>query len=50
MNNFLATYIDFIQSVGFIILTTMTVLIVKKLFLDNKQDNYIEEVKVKVDE
>ena len=50
MNHFLATYIDFIQSVGFIILTTMTVLIVKKLFLDNKQDNYIEEVKVKVDE
>ena len=50
MNPFLATYIDFVQSVGFIFLTTMAVLITGKLFLDNKKDNYIEAVKIKVDE
>ena len=50
MNHFWATYIDFVQSVGFIFLTTMAVLITRKLFLDNKNDNYIEAVKIKVDE
>ena len=44
MTHFLATYIDFVQSVGFIFLTTMAVLITRKLFLDNKKDNYIEAV------
>ena len=48
MNHFLATYIDFIQSVGFIFLTTMAVFITRKLFLDNKKDNYIETVKIEV--
>ena len=38
MNHFLATYIDFVQSAGFILLTTMAVLITRKLFLDNKKD------------
>ena len=50
MTHFLATYIDFVQSVGFIFLTTMAVLITRKLFLDYKKDNYIEAVKIKVDE
>ena len=50
MTHFLATYIDFVQSVGFIFLMTMAVLITMKLFLDNKKDNYIEAVKIKVDE
>lgn len=50
MTHFLATYIDFVQSVGFIFLTTMAVLITRKLFLDNKNDNYVEAVKIKVDE
>ncbi len=50
MNHFLATYIDFVQSVGFICITTMAVFIIRKLFLDNKKDNYIEAVKIKVDE
>jgi len=50
MTHFLATYIDFVQSVGFIFLATMAVLITRKLFLDNKNDNYIESVKIKVDE
>ena len=49
MTHFLATYIDFVQSVGFIFLMTMAVLITRKLFLDNKKDNYIEAVKIKVD-
>ena len=49
MNHFLATYIDLIQSVGFIFLMTLVVLIFRKLFLDNKKDNYIEAVKIKVD-
>ena len=50
MNHFLATYIDFVQSVGFIFLVTLAVFFTRKLFLDNKKDNYIEAVKVKVDE
>ena len=50
MNHFLATYIDSVQSVGFIFLTTMAVFITKKLYSDNKKDNYIEAVKIKVDE
>ena len=49
MNHLLATYIDLIQSVGFIFLTTIAVFITKKLFLDNKQDNFIEVVKIEVD-
>ena len=50
MNHLLATYIDLIQSAGFIFLLTFTVLITRKLLLDNKKDNYIEAVKIKVDE
>ena len=50
MNYILATYIDFIQSVGFIFLSTMAVFITTKLFSDNKNDNFIEVVKIKVDE
>ena len=50
MNHFLATYIDVVQSVGFVFLLTLTVFISRKLFLDNKKDNYIEAVKIIVDE
>tara|TARA_Y100001968_G_C19007360_1_gene548841 strand:- start:64 stop:216 length:153 start_codon:yes stop_codon:yes gene_type:complete len=50
MNHFLATYIDLIQSIGFIFLITSAVYIARKLFLENKKDNYIEAVKIKVDE
>ena len=50
MNHFIATYIDFVQSVGFVFLLTLTVFISRKLFLDNKKDNYIEGVKIKVDD
>ena len=50
MTHFLATYIDFVQSVGFVFLTSMAFLITRKLFLDNKKENRIEAVKIKVDE
>jgi branched-subunit amino acid transport protein len=50
MNHLLATYIDLIQSVGFIFLMTLVVFITRKLFLDNINDNFIEAVRVKVDE
>ena len=50
MNHFLATYIDFVQSVGFMFLTILAAFFTRKLYLDNKKDNYIEAVKVKVDE
>jgi len=50
MNHLLATYIDLIQSVGFIFLMSLVVFITRKLFLDNTNDNFIETVKVKVDE
>ncbi len=50
MNHLLATYIDLIQSVGFIFIMTLVVLLTIKLFLDNKKENYIEAVKIKVDE
>ena len=50
MNPLLATYIDFVQSVGFIFLTTLVIFITRKLFIDNKKDNYIDVVKIKVDE
>ncbi len=50
MNHFLATYIDFVQSVGFIFLSTLAAFFTRKLFLNNKKDNYVEAVIVKVDE
>ena len=50
MNHLLSTYIDLIQSVGFIFLMTLAVLITRKLILDNIKDNYIEAVKIKVEE
>ncbi len=50
MNHLLATYIDLIQSVGFIFLISLTVFITKKLLVDNRKDNYIEFVKIKVEE
>ena len=49
MNHYLATYIDLIQSIAFITLFTITFSLVRKLFLDNKKDNDIETVKIKVD-
>tara|TARA_Y100001968_G_C19435578_1_gene759460 strand:+ start:487 stop:639 length:153 start_codon:yes stop_codon:yes gene_type:complete len=50
MNHYLATYIDLIQSIGFISIFTFIVFVVRKLFLAEKKDNYIEPVKISVDE
>tara|TARA_Y100001968_G_C18964476_1_gene529328 strand:+ start:358 stop:579 length:222 start_codon:yes stop_codon:yes gene_type:complete len=50
MNHFVATYVDFIQSFGFVILLSIVCFVSRKLFIDNKKDNYIEAVKIKVDE
>ena len=50
MTHILATYIDLIQSIGFLSLLTLVIIITRKLFLDNKKDNYIESVKIKVEE
>jgi len=50
MNHFLATYIDLIQSIGFISLLTLAFFITRKLLLDNINDNYIKAVKIKVEE
>ena len=49
MNHFLATYIDFVQSIAFISIFTIVILIFRKFLLDSKNDNYIEAVKIKVD-
>ncbi len=50
MNYLLATYIDLIQSVGFIFLITLVLIITRKLILEIKEENHIEAVKIKVDE
>ena len=50
MNHYLATYIDLIQSIGFIILFSMSMFLFRTLFLENRKENYIEAVKIKVDE
>tara|TARA_B100001250_G_scaffold387825_1_gene385576 strand:+ start:764 stop:916 length:153 start_codon:yes stop_codon:yes gene_type:complete len=50
MNHFLATYIDLIQSIGFISISALIIFVVRKIFLDIKNDNYIEVVKINVDE
>jgi len=50
MNHFLATYIDLIQSIGFISLLTLAFFTTRKLVLDNKNNNYIKAVKIKVEE
>tara|TARA_Y100001968_G_scaffold146991_1_gene134447 strand:- start:4579 stop:4731 length:153 start_codon:yes stop_codon:yes gene_type:complete len=50
MNHYLATYIDFIQSIGFISICTFIVFVARKIFLDNKKDNQIESVTIRLDE
>ena len=50
MNHLLATYIDLIQSIGLVFMMTLGVFITRKLFLENKKDNYIDAVKIKVEE
>ena len=49
MNHFLATYIDFVQSVGFIFLTTLAAFFTIKLFSYIKKYNHIKVVQIKID-
>ena len=50
MNHYLSTYIDLIQSIGFISVATVLFFILRKLFSDKAKDNQIESVKIRVDE
>tara|TARA_Y100001968_G_C19224264_1_gene651286 strand:+ start:442 stop:594 length:153 start_codon:yes stop_codon:yes gene_type:complete len=50
MNHQLATYIDFIQSIGFISIFAVAVSLTTRLLSDNKKDNYIQSVKIRVEE
>ena len=50
MNHYLATYIDLIQSIGFIFILTLVIFVLNRLFSDNKKMNYIEHVKIRVEE
>ena len=50
MNHYLATYIDLIQSIGFISICIFIAFVVRNLILDNNKDNYIESVKIRVEE
>ena len=50
MNHYLATYIDLIQSTGFISVFVIAISLLRKLISDNKNDNYIQSVKIRVDE
>jgi len=49
MNHYLATYIDLIQSIGFIFILFLVITVLKKLFSDNKKDNIVEVVNIRVD-
>ena len=50
MNHYLATYIDLIQSTGFILILGVVIILIRKLYLDGLKDNCIEAVKITVDE
>ena len=49
MNHYLATYIDFIQSFGFILIIALGIFVFRKLVSDNNKDNYIKVLKIRVD-
>ena len=50
MNHYLATYIDFIQSIGFISIFALVIFAVTRTIVEKSNDEYIEAVKIKVDE
>ena len=50
MNHYLATYVDLIQSIGFASIFFLFFILIRKFLLDTKKDNYIDAVKIKVDE
>ena len=50
MNHFLLTYIDFIQSIGFLTIFLFTTFVVRKIFISSRDENYIKTVKINVEE
>ncbi len=50
MNHYLATYIDLVQSIGFIFLYILVIVVLNRLFFDYKMNNVIEPVKLRVEE
>ena len=49
MNHQIATYIDFIQSIGFIILSAISFLAVSRILIKTTKENEIHPVKITVD-
>ena len=50
MNYFLGSYIDLIQTIGFISICTFILFVFIRLILDNKKDNCIESVTIRLDD
>ncbi len=46
MNHLIATYVDFIQSVGFLSVSSLVIFTLEKLILDDNKDNYIDLLKI----
>ena len=49
MNHQIATYIDFIQSIGFIVLAGISFFIVNRILTNKKKENEIHPVKITVE-
>ena len=49
MNFYLASYIDFIQSIGFISIFTFSIFALSKIYLSMQNENQIKDVKIRVD-
>ena len=50
MNYYLATYIDFVQSIGFIFILFLVISVFRKLVSDINKDKYVEVVNITVEE
>ena len=50
MNHYLATYVDLIQSIGFVSIFSLVVFVCRNFILETKKDNCIDAVKIQVDE
>ncbi len=49
MGHYLATYIDLIQTIGFVFILASIIVVVRKLSLENQKDKNIEFVRIRVD-
>ena len=50
MSHYLATYIDLIQSIGFVCILVIVFFVLRKFHLDDRNDKYIDVVNVRVDD